>query len=253
MLVRKKVAEVGGKSIPLDIHVERRNGWRVAVGKNAVILRLPDYASEEERRKQEKIALEWLEKMAKQKPQSLAHLVSGELENVTRKFTILGTEYRLHLHFEDRNSLKGTRKAEDIELFLPEILRKPNVDQINTVNQLISRIVCKKYSDRIAERTMTLNRLYFGKEIREIKLKYLHSRWGSCSSQKNINLSSRLLLAPEPVMDYVIIHELAHLVEMNHSAAFWRLVEQADKSYETKETWLKKNGHLCHFISLQGK
>lgn len=248
MSLRKKIAEVGGKKIPVEIHVERRNGWRIAVGKNAVILRLSDYVSEEERARQEKAALVWLEKIAKYKPQSLAHLVPGALSERAGKFSILGTEYRLHLHFEGRKALKGSRTGEDITLFLPETLRQPDAGQNRLINQLISRIVSSRYLSRIKARTKELNERYFGKEINDIKLKYLHSRWGSCSAQKNINLSSRLLLAPEPVIDYVIIHELAHLVEMNHSPAFWKLVEKADRNYETKEKWLKRNGHLCYFL-----
>jgi predicted metal-dependent hydrolase len=80
-----------------------------------------------------------------------------------------------------------------------------------------------------------------------VRLKYLHSRWGSCSSSSNINLSTRLLFAPEGVIDYVIIHELAHLQELNHSPRFWRLVAEAMPDYQLKEKWLKDNGHLCDF------
>ena len=59
--------------------------------------------------------------------------------------------------------------------------------------------------------------------IKGIFLKYNHSNWGSCSHNGNINLSTRLLFAPEAVQDYVIVHELAHLVEPNHSDRFWAL------------------------------
>ncbi len=248
MLVKKKTVDAGGKRIPLDIHVERRNGWRVSVGKNAVILRLPDYSSEVDRAKHEATAIQWLLEIARKKPQSLDHLIIRELDENMQKFAVLGTEYRLHFEFSDRESLKAVREGADIKLHLPEILRKPNPDQNNTINQLVSRLISNKYLQRITDKTMDLNKQHFGRHINDVKLKYLHSRWGSCSSRRNINLSSRLLLAPEPVMDYVIIHELAHLVEMNHSAAFWKLVGKADSSYEMKEKWLKKNGHLCHFV-----
>jgi predicted metal-dependent hydrolase len=78
-------------------------------------------------------------------------------------------------------------------------------------------------------------------------LKYNQTNWGSCSTRGNINLSTRLLFAPDDVIDYVIIHELAHLLEMNHSNRFWNIVKKAMPEYREKEVWLKKNGHLCDF------
>ncbi len=68
------------------------------------------------------------------------------------------------------------------------------------------------------------------------------SRWGSCSSVGNINLQWRLIMMPEAVVDYVIVHELCHRREMNHSAAFWSEVEQVLPNYKQLRGWLKDNG-----------
>ena len=73
----------------------------------------------------------------------------------------------------------------------------------------------------------------------------MSSKWGSCSHTGKMTLSTRLLFAPEEVQDYVIIHELCHLEELNHSDRFWRLVERFDPTYEEKEDWLKEYGHYC--------
>jgi predicted metal-dependent hydrolase len=70
------------------------------------------------------------------------------------------------------------------------------------------------------------------------------TRWGSCSQQKNLNFNWRLIMAPLPVLDYIVAHELAHLVEMNHSRKFWALVEQICPGYIEHRAWLKKNGSL---------
>lgn len=75
-----------------------------------------------------------------------------------------------------------------------------------------------------------------------IRIKDQRSRWGSCSSQGNLNFNWRILLAPEPVCDYVIIHELCHLVFMDHSANFWNLVESICPGYKQYRKWLKENG-----------
>lgn len=69
------------------------------------------------------------------------------------------------------------------------------------------------------------------------------SRWGSCSSQKNLRFSWRLILAEPHILNYVAAHEVAHLEEMNHSKAFWALVESCDSNWKAHRTWLKKEGH----------
>lgn len=75
-----------------------------------------------------------------------------------------------------------------------------------------------------------------------VALKEQSSRWGSCSSQKNLNFNWRLVHTSPEIIDYVIIHELSHLQEMNHSHKFWELVEKYDPAYKTHRGWLKRNG-----------
>lgn len=68
------------------------------------------------------------------------------------------------------------------------------------------------------------------------------TRWGSCSHKKNLNFNWRLVMAPLPVLDYVVVHELIHLIEPNHSKKFWSLVEKACPDYRDHRAWLKKYG-----------
>ncbi len=75
-----------------------------------------------------------------------------------------------------------------------------------------------------------------------IRIKDQKSRWGSCSSKGNLNFNWRIIMAPEPVCDYVIIHELCHLVFMDHSVNFWNLVESICPQYRQYKKWLKENG-----------
>ena len=76
----------------------------------------------------------------------------------------------------------------------------------------------------------------------KITVKRQKSRWGSCSSLKNINLNYHLIKAPLSVIDYVIIHEFAHLVHMNHSSRFWELVKSYCPDYKSHIDWLRKKG-----------
>ena len=79
---------------------------------------------------------------------------------------------------------------------------------------------------------------------KRITIRDQKTRWGSCSTAGNLNFNWRLVLAPREVLDYVVIHELAHRREMNHSAAFWRIVEAEMPDYRKYRDWLKKNGRF---------
>ena len=82
----------------------------------------------------------------------------------------------------------------------------------------------------------------YGIEYNNIRITSARTRWGSCSSKKNLSFSYRLIQVPLDVIDYVIIHELAHLKHMNHSKQFWNHVGSMMDDYKEKEEWLKKNG-----------
>jgi len=81
-----------------------------------------------------------------------------------------------------------------------------------------------------------------------ISVKDTSSRWGSCSSSRALSFSWRLILAPRNVMEYVIVHELCHLIEMNHSHRFWNLVDKTYPEHHEARLWLKKNGRILHQI-----
>jgi len=83
---------------------------------------------------------------------------------------------------------------------------------------------------------------------RKAKLSDARTRWGACSSKKNINLSWRLVFCPLPVIDYVVVHELSHLSYMNHSREFWARVEEILPNYKIEQRWLKINGKLLTML-----
>lgn len=76
-----------------------------------------------------------------------------------------------------------------------------------------------------------------------VRITFAQKRWGSCSNQGNINFSYRLSMVPDWVFNYVIIHELAHLKEPNHSPAFWSLIQKVMPYYKESKKWLKEH-HL---------
>ncbi len=85
-----------------------------------------------------------------------------------------------------------------------------------------------------------------GRDYGRITLRDTRSRWGSCSSRGNLSYSWRLIMAPPEVLDYVAAHEVAHLVHMDHSRAFWAQVEAIFPGYQAPRKWLKDHGADLH-------
>ncbi|GAB4392571.1 MAG: SprT family zinc-dependent metalloprotease [Kiloniellaceae bacterium] len=79
------------------------------------------------------------------------------------------------------------------------------------------------------------------RRIRRISLRDTRSRWGSCNSEGDLNFSWRLILAPEVVLDYVVAHEVAHLVHLNHSQRFWTLAGRLSDDMSGAKIWLRRN------------
>jgi predicted metal-dependent hydrolase len=85
-----------------------------------------------------------------------------------------------------------------------------------------------------------------GARVAGVTIRDTRSRWGSCSASGRLNFSWRLMLAPEPVVEYVVCHEVAHLRELNHSPRFWAIVARLTDTTPQARTWLKANGARLH-------
>lgn len=85
-----------------------------------------------------------------------------------------------------------------------------------------------------------------GRRPGRISIRDAKSRWGSCTSGGNLTLSWRVLLAPDSVSRYLVAHEVAHLVHMNHGAEFWALVRRLDPDMDAARRWLRRNGAALH-------
>lgn len=93
------------------------------------------------------------------------------------------------------------------------------------------------FTQKTAYYAQIMNVTYGRISIREQK-----TRWGSCSGDGNLNFNWRLIFAPEEVLNYIVIHELAHRREMNHSPAFYKIVSEVMPDYKKQQKWLKENG-----------
>lgn len=81
-----------------------------------------------------------------------------------------------------------------------------------------------------------------GVNFGRITIRSQHTRWGSCSAKGNLNFNCLLMLTPPEILDYVVVHELCHRKELNHSPRFWAEVERVLPDYRVSRKWLKENG-----------
>lgn len=88
-------------------------------------------------------------------------------------------------------------------------------------------------------------------KVRRLSIRDQSSRWGSCTSAGSLSFSWRLILAPPHVLDYLAAHEVAHLVEMNHSVRFWKVVGKVCSATERAKTWLDTHGNDLHRYGIQ--
>lgn len=106
-----------------------------------------------------------------------------------------------------------------------------------TINRLMEAWYRKKAKEIFFKR-VTYFMPFIGKKVNRIAIRGQHTRWGSCSSIGNLNFNWRLMLAPAEIVDYVVVHELCHLLHMNHSKEFWQCVEGILPNYKQLKDWL---------------
>ena len=230
--------------IPLKIIKERRGNVRVSIGKSHVILRMPNYYFGDQIKIQIEWAKNWLRKQI-YNDDTLRAKFQGKDFLTGDHYRINGRNYYLRISSSKRKTNSGKLKNGLVELKLSDELN--SFQRADVIQKLMSRIVGQDNLKTVKARIHELNDQYFQQDIKSVRLKNNSSNWGSCSSSGNLNISTRTLFAPPEVQDYIFVHELAHLIELNHSDRYWKIVRGVMPDYKEKEKWLKENNHLCDF------
>jgi len=148
------------------------------------------------------------------------------------KFLFLGREYPLKAIKPQDKPLKFSREG--------FVLSDRHLE-------VAKEIFVKWYKDK-AKRIISERVKFYAKRCSlpydRVRITSANKRWGSCSKRGNLNFSYRLIMAPLSVIDYVVVHELCHIKERNHSRNFWKLVESIMPDYKTYKDYLKNNGYL---------
>lgn len=117
--------------------------------------------------------------------------------------------------------------------------------QTNEIKNALLRFYLEQGIAIITEKANYFSEL-LGVRYSEIKLKEVSSIWGSCSASNNLSFNRKLIMAPHYIIDYVVIHEVCHMRERNHSSRFWALVCRLDPEYRHHRRWLRDNQHLLN-------
>ena len=169
------------------------------------------------------------------------HLAEWEDLNRTRvhreyvngeSFLYLGRHYRLQLVDPDKQELPL------VFLHNQFWLRKDTIEQ---APENFKRFYKAKLQKKLKER-LKLHQPKMGVEPTDVKVMELQNRWGSCTVQGVVNFHWKCAMLPTTALDYVVVHELAHIENQRHNAVFWRAVEKVMPDYEKQKIWLRLNG-----------
>ncbi len=240
----KGLIHIEGVALPVRVALDLASGHYYSLSARRITLRLPITAGESMIRDYLHILQDWVQIQFEKQPTYRQAYLGKPFQNGDL-VAVGDRRYTLSLNLKDRATSTAKLIGDTICMELNENLN--SWQRTRTAKTLLSRIVAKDFQAEISQRVEEINAQTFRQPIKSVNLKYNHSNWGSCSRTGNVNLSTRLLFAPRSVQDYVILHELAHLVEMNHSDRFWALVERYMPNYTEAEKWLKINRSKCDF------
>ena len=183
---------------------------------------------------------EWIQKNQEKMREKIKNSPTGGKKRFVdnEKFLVLGQIYKLKVVGNLHTPLVLDEQTGE---FLLEVIFPHNEKKAR-------ELFVKWYKHRALEVILPcvgkFARKYNLHQYNKIRVMDAYTRWGSCSSEGNLNFSWRLVMAPQEVIDYVVIHEMAHLKERNHGAEFWALVGKMCPNYKEHKKWLKNNGYM---------
>jgi predicted metal-dependent hydrolase len=214
---------------------KRRKTLTITVERDrSIIVHAPESMSDEKIEEVVKKKRQWIyekighpQKYLSQPDAPGKEIVNGE------SLLYLGRQYRVEVLKGGESSIKFEQK-----FYIPE---SNNTD--------ISKCDLLKewYKERALEKIVPKVRKYardLGVQVEKIKIVDSRFRWGSCTINNNVTINWRLIKAPMFVIDYIIVHELAHLLETNHTPVFWNIVSTQSPKMEKAKQWLKENGQI---------
>ena len=240
---------VAGLAFPVIVSHERRRDARATIGRKGVLIRLPAGESIAWCDRQVASLLHWAARTIGRDPGRF-RIRPPRTYRHGQRLTIADGEFRLHLEHADRASnavrlgeVDRTTGCRTLRLILAA--GQTDEQRDHALPRLVSRGLALAKEPELRGQVEDLNDTFFRRPLGTVRYRYARSRWGSCSARGNISIATRLLLAPPEVFEYVLVHELAHLVELNHSPRFWSLVEHVVPDFRDHQVWLRRHQEDC--------
>lgn len=221
------VIKIDGVPVSVSVKVNARSrSYRLSLPASGPVLTLPPHGKWAEAESFLQRQHNWLAARLKRVPEAAVFADGGVVP-------LRGVDHRIVATGKVRGRVEVGERDGEAVLLVPG-------DPEHQARRLVDWFKEEALRDLVARTEFHAARL--GVSVKAVRMRSQASRWGSCSSSGNINYNWRLVLAPPFVLDYVAAHEVAHLVEMNHSAAFWTTVKRTLPDMDRGRAWLKAHG-----------
>jgi predicted metal-dependent hydrolase len=162
-----------------------------------------------------------------------------------KEVPLFGKSVAFEIVESDFKRIRTSFKNDLLRIELPKGFN--TADKNILVGEALRKLYISKTKEYVIDRIPYYEKL-IGVEAKVVRIKDQSTRWGSCSSKNNLNFNFRLSMMTYEAIDYILVHELCHLKEMNHSKAFWRLVKAFYPECDRAKVWIKENTKKLMFI-----
>lgn len=233
-----KEIEINGKKYEILVEFVKKKSSSVNVKNNILNFRLSAVMSSKEKQAHFATLFKKIVSKIEKKPNNYEviefskFLANGEFYFANEKYFIEHTKNKGVKLKENTFFVNAQTKIEDMEKY-------------------IIKLLCKKYTPRILDYVVAINKEHFNYDIKEVKLKLVDSKWGHCTHDNKIMLNLKLLNAQIEILNYVIFHEICHIKVKNHSDKFWNEVSKICPNYKVLRKTLKENPPQLFVLNLK--
>lgn len=227
--------EYGSETIEFTVEHSKRKSFRISVEPpDSVFVLAPVGTKNDEILKIVKTKAKWIEKKLREIKEAGIEKAHKEYAS-DETFMYLGRDCRLNVQM-DESAKKPFAEFADGCFHV-----RTNAKDETQLRKTMEDWYRKKTLDIVAERVGFYQKHFVLRPL-EIKSKKQRSRWGSCSNAHRLNFNLKCSMAPMEIIDYIVVHEMCHMVHFNHSKEFWDMVEGIIPDYRKRREWLRKNG-----------
>lgn len=158
-----------------------------------------------------------------------------------KKILYLGSNYPYKI-IVDENNEKSLIRFENGMFFINVVRFEEDLIKYAMEN------FYKKECSKVVQQRINYYQKYFKTKPKVIKIVESKNTWGTCNSNRDMNFNWRLIMAPIEIIDYIVVHEMCHMVHMNHSKSFWKFVGKIIPDYKKRTEWLQVNGSRMNII-----